>query len=314
MQNKKYVHIIMSTYNGGNYLNIQLDSLIAQTHTNWRLTIRDDGSTDDSVMIIKEYVSLDRRIEIFTDGLGNLKSCQSFSKLMENVPEDANYIMFCDQDDIWHEDKIEKTLCTMIENEGVDQHMPILVYGTYDLVDENGRLIGINSPNYSQYPKLSLLLGQTYIYGCTMMINKTLLKHALPIPLTAENHDYWVSLVCSINDGRFYYLEDPLIQYRQHSMNVSGSYKDSSYASRFKRFFNGKESLKLTKRIEMFKSLDNQFKHINNTHSRMLKGFLVNLKKGNFYALNYCIKNKIRRRGTLQTLSFYFNILKLVEQ
>jgi len=304
------VSILLSTYNGDKYISRQLDSLVDQTFQNWELLVRDDGSTDQTVQIISSYMERDKRIKLLKDDFGNLRSSQSFGKLMQSVSNNAEYIMFCDQDDIWHKNKIEKSLLAMSLLGDKNSIQPLMAYGTYNLVDENDRPLSSISPDYSRYPTLNYLLAQTYIYGCTMIINRTLLNLSIPIPSTAENHDYWISLVCLIHQGNFGYMENPLIQYRQHTNNVSGSFRDASFGRRLSRLFSHSESLTILKRLKMFESLHNKFINISNYDTKMLKGYIESFKSGRFSAVNFCIKNNIIRNGKFQTLLFYFNILK----
>ena len=93
--------ILLSTYQGEKYLAAQLDSLIAQTYSDWILLIRDDGSTDQTISIIHDYCQRDQRISLVSDSLGNLNTQHSFSQLMKHaLQRDEPYLFFCDQDDI----------------------------------------------------------------------------------------------------------------------------------------------------------------------------------------------------------------------
>ena len=80
--NSNSIIILLATYNGAQFLFEQLESIINQTYTNWSMIVRDDGSTDNTVTIIKQYVEKDSRISLLQDDFGNLRSCQNFSKLM----------------------------------------------------------------------------------------------------------------------------------------------------------------------------------------------------------------------------------------
>ena len=102
------VAILMSTYNGERYLREQIDSLLNQTYKDWKLYIRDDKSTDGTVSIIEGYVRVyPDQIVYKSDGFGNLGAGCSFMQLLSSI--DSDYYMFCDQDDVWMEDKIERT-------------------------------------------------------------------------------------------------------------------------------------------------------------------------------------------------------------
>jgi rhamnosyltransferase len=105
---KEKIDILMATYNGEKYIHEQIESIINQTYKNWRLLISDDGSVDGTVEIIKKYIKKDKRIELIEDNLGNLGVVKKFRELLKRA--EADYIMFSDQDDIWLNNKIERTL------------------------------------------------------------------------------------------------------------------------------------------------------------------------------------------------------------
>jgi len=311
MLNDTKVNIIMSTYNGEKYLKEQLESLINQSYKNWFLTIRDDGSTDQTIDIINRFSSVDDRIKLTSDNLGNLKSCQSFGKLMADICGTSEYVMFCDQDDIWLKDKIERSVDAMRaleKNESSDR--PLMVYGTYKLIDQVGNDLGLEEPDYSMIPSLNLLLSQNYIYGCTMLINKSLLGLSVPIPSTAENHDYWSALTCSVNGGNFSYIKKPLLLYRQHTLNVSGSYKNASIFSRVRRIFGIDEIQSIKNRLKMFISLRKATNDESSQNAILLDNYIEKVSIGGAKALKFCLSNNIRRKGFMQTILFYLNLLR----
>ena len=219
------VDILLATYNGEKYLREQIDSILNQTHTEFRLLISDDGSTDGTREILKEYKEKDGRIDVFFQE-NNLGVVKNFEFLLEKV--EAKYYMFSDQDDIWKETKIEKSL-NKIE-EGFD-----LVYSDLEVVDENlnvtyssyWKLKGIYN-KIKKYNNFESLYLNNFITGCTMISKKELINSFMPLPNTSKFvlHDYWISLIISQN-GKIAYIEEPLIKYRQHKNNKVGSKKKS---------------------------------------------------------------------------------------
>ena len=217
------VDILLATYNGEKYLREQIDSILNQTHTEFRLLISDDGSTDGTIEILKEYKEKDARIDVFFQE-NNLGVVKNFEFLLEKV--EAKYYMFSDQDDIWKETKIEKSL-NKIE-EGFD-----LVYSDLEVVDENlnvtyssyWKLKGIYN-KIKKYNNFESLYLNNFITGCTMISKKELINSFMPLPNTSKFvlHDYWISLIISQN-GKIAYIEEPLIKYRQHKNNKVGSKK-----------------------------------------------------------------------------------------
>ncbi len=219
------VDILLATYNGEKYLREQIDSILNQTYTEFRLLISDDGSTDGTRDILKEYKEKDSRIEVFMqdDNLGVVKNFEFLLKKVE-----AKYYMFSDQDDIWKETKIEKSL-NKIE-EGYD-----LVYSDLEVVDENlnvtyssyWKLKGIYN-KIKKYNNFESLYLNNFVTGCTIISKKELMNLFMPLPNTSKFvlHDYWISLIIS-QSGKIAYIEEPLIKYRQHKNNKVGSKKKS---------------------------------------------------------------------------------------
>ena len=225
------VDILLATYNGEKYIREQIDSILNQTHTEFRLLISDDGSTDGTRNILNEYKLKDNRIEVFMQEK-NLGVVKNFEFLLGKV--EAKYYMFSDQDDIWKESKIEKSL-NKIE-EGYD-----LVYSDLEVVDENlnvtyssyWKLKGIYN-KIKKYNNFESLYLNNFVTGCTLISKKELINSFMPLPNTSKFvlHDYWISLIISQN-GKIAYVEEPLIKYRQHKNNKVGSKKKSDTIEKF---------------------------------------------------------------------------------
>lgn len=219
------IDILLSTYNGGLYIKELLQSLFAQTYKEWRLIVRDDGSTDNTLDIVETYASKHHdRIVLLKDGKGRLGPCQSFAALLEYSP--APYIMFCDQDDVWLPNKIELTLKTTRELEAKHKNTPILVHTDLKVVDERLNPLAESFWKYQHINPariaLNNLLIQNVATGCAMMLNMPLKKAALPIPSEAMLHDWWITLVAA-SSGRIEYINSPTMLYRQHGKNDTGA-------------------------------------------------------------------------------------------
>lgn len=314
--NNRNIQILLATYNGAKYLVEQIESILSQTHTSWTLKVRDDGSTDSTLDIINYYIGKDDRISLLEDNDGNLKSSQNFSKLMESCEEDVDFVMFCDQDDIWMPSKIELSLKTILKLEDkYGSESSLLTYGTYKLMDEYGNLIPKKIPNYSNTPSLNILLNQNYLYGCTIMINKLLLKQSSPIPTIAENHDYWIALTAVVNHSKIAYIEQPLLYYRQHSCNVSGSYKDANLSNRLRRLSTISEIELLRDRGKMANVLlIKNLKTINNSNKLLITKFISKLDLGGLNLFIFCFKNRFHRIKLSSTGAFYFNLLRSIKK
>jgi glycosyltransferase involved in cell wall biosynthesis len=229
--NEVNIDILMSVLNGSNFIRGQIDSIIGQTYVNWRLIIRDDGSTDNTSEIIREYQDrYPSKFETVQDGEQaknlNLGANQGFARVLESST--ARYAMFSDQDDVWLPVKIEKTLEKMQELEAIYQEStPLMVHTDLRVVDRElntirdsfWQLQHLGPKNCS---KLNRLLMQNGITGCTVMINRKLRELATPIPPEAIMHDYWLALVAAAF-GKIAYLNEPNILYRQHGANYAGA-------------------------------------------------------------------------------------------
>lgn len=220
------IDILLATYNGEKYLAEQINSILSQTILDWKLLIRDDGSTDRTVEIISHYTERypDKIVHI-VDNDKNLGATRNFERLMEHST--APYSMFCDQDDIWFPDKLEKSLQklqTMEQQYGAD--IPLLVYTDLSVCDEEGILIANSFWKYQGCdPSLPLddakALVQNNATGNTFIFNRVLCEQALPFSPDAVMHDWWVALI-ALYLGKIDYITDQTMLYRQHNTNVSG--------------------------------------------------------------------------------------------
>ncbi len=213
-----------------------MHSLYGQTDINWRLVIRDDGSSDSTMELIKSYREKDKeRIFIFDDNKKHLGPKKSFEALL--YQSDADYMMFCDQDDYWLPDKIESTLTKMKELEQQHPGKPVLVFSDLKVSD---RTLNIIHPSYWKYTKVNpenakdiyRLLVNNPVVGCTVMINSKVKPLVLPIPEQAVMHDWWIALNVA-RKGVIGFLTKPTILYRLHGENsIGASLSDRKYYAR----------------------------------------------------------------------------------
>jgi glycosyltransferase involved in cell wall biosynthesis len=224
---KPTVEIVMSTYNGAPYLGEQLQSIFQQTYRDFHFWVRDDGSTDGTPQILADYAQRHRgSMSIVRDENANLGVCASFSKALEHTR--ANYIMLSDQDDVWLPRKIAVTLQALqaLEQRFGKDH-PMLVHTDLHVVDRGLCKICDSCWQYlaidvDRGAELSRLLIQNIITGCTCMINRALLRKALPISPQAVIHDWWLGLIASAF-GHIDYLSEATVLYRQHAHNSVGA-------------------------------------------------------------------------------------------
>lgn len=230
--------IVMATYNGGKFIEEQIRSIQLQTVENWTLLVRDDGSADDTVDIIRRMAKTESRIILLQDNYGNLGVVQNFSHLMQAATElNADYVAMADQDDFWKSEKLQILLDRVKSAESVGgAHAPVLVHSDLEVVD--GGMCSI-FPSFMGYfgispdpLKFGHLLCQNDVTGCTCFINRALLRLALPVPQVALMHDWWIALLASCC-GEVAYVDMPLVRYRQHVGNVVGAKSDLARAAGF---------------------------------------------------------------------------------
>ena len=276
------IDILLSTYNSEKYLIQQIQSFLNQTYTNWRLVVRDDGSTDQTIGILAELAETYKNKIIFHRGK-NIGTIKSFEWLL--TQSDAEYTMFSDHDDVWLDTKIEDTLLKMKELEAGYGEMPLLVFTDLKVVNEDLELV---SESFWKYARLDVKLLSDFNYlgvcncvnACTIMINKNAREICLPFSDKAKMHDAWIALkVCKT--GVIAYVDKPTILYRQHSNNVFGA---------------GKEEIVTTSNylITRLKSLpiviDGNIKQF-----ELLKEIgYGNLLKYIFYKISYLIKARVK--------------------
>lgn len=313
---KETVCILLASYNGENFISDQLDSLLAQSYTDWKLFIRDDGSTDKTISIITKYIAKDKRIKLLNDNKKNLGSCQNFARLMSITRGQFQYTMFCDQDDFWLPGKIEETLIQMkqIEDQQENQ-VPVLVYTNFRYVDNSLKVI-LSKKKFQTTKVANLnfahLLAQNPAYGCTMMLNKQLAELVNYIPVQAENHDYWVALIASAF-GKISYLSTPTILYRQHGNNISTNYNSNSLAKRFKRIVLRRKNFEdVSKKMAMaiaFKTA--YFNRLSDSYKKILNDYISLFTNKSISLLLLNIQNGVRRQTLPQTVLFYTSVLML---
>lgn len=215
------VDILMATYNGSKYLRNQILSLQQQTYSDWRLLVCDDGSTDDTREIVDAFSSQDPRIVVIEkDSKEKLGAAKNF--LMLTRYASAKYVIFCDQDDLWFEKKIELLVEYAERNFEID--LPALVYcDGYGYSDSKGLIVcdSISKVHASSLREF-LFLNAGY-QGCSCLFNRSLCEMAAGYQSDAYYmHDDVVSLLAHCF-GNVHFLPKNLMLYRQHSENVTGN-------------------------------------------------------------------------------------------
>ena len=220
------IEVVLPTYNGVTYLEAQLVSIYAQSLRPWRVLIRDDGSTDGTQELIKHLqMTYGSWLQVLPAD-GNLGCIANVNRLLQATQ--SPYVALADQDDIWQFDKLKASLGLLRQLEQTyGAETPLLVHSDLELINAEGKMLGCRYLQRQRLdPSRNSMEDLTYtnvVTGCTVLLNKYLLKTALPIPPAAVMHDWWLALACSIC-GKIGYLDNPTVFYRQHERNLIGSH------------------------------------------------------------------------------------------
>jgi glycosyltransferase involved in cell wall biosynthesis len=183
-----------------------------------RILIRDDGSTDTTLLILDRYKNLYPEIITIIPFDTNKGATQNFNILISHST--ADYLFFSDQDDKWEKDKITNTLAAFNPNELIPQ----MCFTDLCKINDKGDIIStslyMDEKINPLYTTTNRLLMQNVPYGCTMAINRSLAEIIFPIPQEALLHDHWIALIASLF-GEIHYIPAATILHRIHDANAS---------------------------------------------------------------------------------------------
>ncbi|HFI0231865.1 TPA: glycosyltransferase family 2 protein [Streptococcus suis] len=224
------VNILMSTYNGQQFLAEQIRSIQDQTYTDWTLLIRDDGSSDRTREILQDFASQDSRIRLIdVEQTKNLGVIKSFYRLVHY--DQADYYFFSDQDDVWLPDKLAVSLQ---EAQSYPTDQPLMVYMDLTVVDQDLQIMTesmIRSQSHHANTQLVQELTENTVTGGVSMIN-----HSLASLWTKTEdiimHDWYLALLASAF-GKLVFIDKAGELYRQHADNVLGA---RTLSKRFKKW------------------------------------------------------------------------------
>ena len=158
------IDILMATYNGAKYVATQIRSLQSQTFTDWRLLIHDDGSSDDTLNVLRHFAQSDARIVLLEDGVQCHGPARNFMHLLQH--SDSPFVMFCDQDDIWLENKVQDMLDTI---QKADNALPQMVYSNSYVYDTASGTIDGYATLWNPTDLREVLFANAGIQGCALL-------------------------------------------------------------------------------------------------------------------------------------------------
>ena len=225
------IDILMATFNGEKYITEQIESVIAQRDGDWRLFVSDDCSSDSTCEMVRSLALRDERIHLIACGKKGGARDNFISLLSET---DADYVMFCDQDDVWLDSKVSVLRGKLLELEQLyGKERPLMVFSDMKVVDSS---LNVISDSFFRYEgidpartKLEYVVAQAVAPGCTMLFNRSLLelatqsfKGSLEERDEIIMHDWWLMILVAAF-GRVDYVSEPLALYRQHGGNEVGA-------------------------------------------------------------------------------------------
>ena len=212
------VSVVMTTYNGKQYLAQQLDSVLAELVPGDELIIVDDRSQDGTLDLLDSYQSAMVRIVRNSENMGVIAAFERGLTLSSKA-----IVFLCDQDDVWLPGK-RAAIVAAFERDP----RTMVVLSDAQVIDASGV---VTAPSFMATRggfrgSIGCTLIRSRYLGCAMALRRELLLAALPIPRKVPMHDMWLGALGSIL-GRVHYIETPLIQYRRHGSNISPSQRQS---------------------------------------------------------------------------------------
>ncbi|MBZ5975034.1 glycosyltransferase family 2 protein [Leuconostoc gelidum subsp. gelidum] len=305
---KEQIAVLVATYNGEKYLTEQIKSLLIQKKVDVTIYIHDDYSKDGSFEIINRLSSeFPDKIKVLNSDK-NLGVVRTYQFLLDNV--EADYYFFCDQDDVWYDDKIIQEVKILVHSD----NRPALVYSDLEVVDSDLNTITnsmFTHMNVKNSEKTSMLLTQNVITGNTVGFNRALRNLVVNV-FRMDNdfvlmHDGWLGLIASIY-GDLIFLNKPTVKYRQHANNVIGARK-----SKLNKLFKVNKLRKaIVNTILQAELLDKKMSLVVDTNSKsqnIVHSYATILNYTPKKRLRLLIKNQLKKQGLLRNIVFVILIL-----
>lgn len=231
------IAVLMATYNGVEWLQDQIHSILSQESVAITLFISDDGSLDGTREYIEKLSSFDQRIVLLPKSNPTGSAGQNFYRLILNTNIDLfDYVAFSDQDDIWNIDKLSYQI-NLIENSGADAVSSNVIAFWKDGAE---RLI-VKSQNQKEYDFIFESGGP----GCSFLLKHWIVRHVryqltnkISKARLVEHHDWLVYAIARSYDAKWIIDSKPLLKYRQHQFNVIGA--NTGISAKYNRFIKAK--------------------------------------------------------------------------
>jgi len=295
------VNILMSTYNGQQFLSEQIRSIKEQSYTDWTLFIRDDGSSDNTKEILKDFERQDSRIHLIdSDKSDNLGVIKSFHKLVNH--DRADYYFFSDQDDVWLPNKLELSLK---EAQNYLADFPLMVYMDLKVVNQDLEIMTesmVKSQSHHANTELVQELTENTVTGGVAMIN-----HALAEMWQETDdilmHDWYLALLASAF-GNLVFIDQPGELYRQHSDNVLGA---RTLSKRFRKWI--RPHILFAVYWDLIKNSQKQARHLlqmplSQSNRELIEAFVTIMDKSMLERFRILRKYGLRKNKAFHTLVF----------
>ena len=295
------VNILMSTYNGQQFLAEQIRSIQEQSYTDWTLFIRDDGSSDNTKEILKDFEHQDSRIHLIdSDKSDNLGVIKSFHKLVNH--DRADYYFFSDQDDVWLPNKLELSLK---EAQNYLADFPLMVYMDLKVVNQDLEIMTesmVKSQSHHANTELVQELTENTVTGGVAMIN-----HALAEMWQETDdilmHDWYLALLASAF-GNLVFIDQPGELYRQHSDNVLGA---RTLSKRFRKWI--RPHILFAVYWDLIKNSQKQARHLlqmplSQSNRELIEAFVTIMDKPMLERFRILRKYGLRKNKAFHTLVF----------
>lgn len=304
----KKVQVLLSAYNGEQYISEQIQSILNQTHAAVSILIRDDGSTDKTMELLDQWVTTHPDKIKLIKGT-NVGVVSSFFELLRAADAEADYYCFCDQDDVWLDHKVEHAIARL--DSSIYTEVPAMVFTSTYLTDDELNRKGTWPKPPAQEPSFFNALYENIAIGATITMNRS----ARNLFINSQSvdsqkvlmHDWWFYLLVSAF-GTVIYDNKPSMLYRQHNNNVVGGSNSivgklkSKWAS-FKRH-TGKDLLH--KQASEFDRIYGS--RLTGEQKEQLDLFLATRTRF-MDRLRYARKSKLYRQSKAESLLFKFFIL-----